>query len=89
MLGSAPACSKNFTMSIMPSSTAWNKTGLPDGLLKFTSAPAYKIKNTSSFSKQTETAKKKYKSTSNATSTNSFMHFKEWPKQAVMSGEIP
>jgi hypothetical protein len=73
----------------MPSSTAWNKTGLPDGLLKFTSTPAYKIKNTSSLRKQTKTANKKYKSISNTTSTKSFMHFKKWPKQVVMSGEIP
>ena len=46
ILGSAPASSKNLTMSVKPSSTASIKMDGPEELIKFTSAPAYIIENT-------------------------------------------
>ena len=46
MLGSAPASSKNLTMSVKPSSTASIKMDGPEELIKFTSAPAYIIEHT-------------------------------------------
>jgi len=45
MLGSAPASSKNLTMSVKPLSTASIKMDGPEGLIKFTPAPAYIIEN--------------------------------------------
>ena len=45
ILGSAPASSKNLTMSVKPLSTASIKMDGPEGLIKFTPAPDYIIEN--------------------------------------------
>jgi hypothetical protein len=47
MLGSAPTSSNNLKISIKSSLTTNIKIGASCGLLEFTSAPAYRMKNMS------------------------------------------